>query len=84
MTAESTFSDPYEAVLADLRAKRAQLDQAIAAIEAIRAGQPIPGARTTWKTLAALSRRRGPKSSLGFAIANIAIKYWVFRCHKKP
>lgn len=34
--------DPYEAVLADLRGKIAQLQQAVAAIEAIRAGQPLP------------------------------------------
>ena len=47
MSAESTYSDPYEAVLADLRAKRAQLDQAIAAIEAIRSGTPIPGVGTS-------------------------------------
>ena len=38
MTAESTISDPYDAVLADLLAKRDQIDQIIQGIEAIRAG----------------------------------------------
>lgn len=36
MAVESMGSDPYETVLADLKAKRDQLDQAIAAIEAVR------------------------------------------------
>lgn len=38
MPDDSTTFDPYDSVLADLRAKRDQLDQAIAAIEAIRGG----------------------------------------------
>ena len=38
MAEETTSGDPYDIVLADLRAKRAQIDQAIAAIEAIRGG----------------------------------------------
>jgi HB1, ASXL, restriction endonuclease HTH domain len=40
MSVESTIPDPYELVLADLRAKKAQIDQAIAAIEALRKGNP--------------------------------------------
>lgn len=35
MTSDQTVASPYEIVLADLKAKRAQIDQAIAAIEAI-------------------------------------------------
>jgi hypothetical protein len=42
MSAESTTFDPYDTVLADLRAKRDQIDQAIAAIEAIRGGLGSP------------------------------------------
>jgi hypothetical protein len=42
MSMESQGIDPYDAVLADLKAKRDQIDQAIAAIESIRAGGPAP------------------------------------------
>lgn len=38
MSAESTIFDPYEVVLADLRAKKAQIEQAISAIESVRGG----------------------------------------------
>jgi hypothetical protein len=38
MVEESTAFDPYEAVLADLKAKRDQIDRTIAAIEAVRSG----------------------------------------------
>jgi hypothetical protein len=38
MSVESQGIDPYDAVLADLRAKRDQIDQAIAAIEGLRGG----------------------------------------------
>jgi HB1, ASXL, restriction endonuclease HTH domain len=37
-----TPSDPYEAVVADIKAKIAQLQIALEAVEAIRAGQPLP------------------------------------------
>ncbi len=39
---EMAGADPYEAVLADLRAKREQIDQAIAVIESVRSGGPAP------------------------------------------
>ncbi|HZL40242.1 MAG TPA: winged helix-turn-helix domain-containing protein [Pseudolabrys sp.] len=42
MPAESTTFDPYDTVLADLKAKRDQIDQAIAAIEAVRGGGVLP------------------------------------------
>jgi hypothetical protein len=32
-------ADPYEVVLADLRAQRERIDHAIAAVEAVRAGE---------------------------------------------
>ncbi|RWK48544.1 winged helix-turn-helix domain-containing protein [Mesorhizobium sp.] len=38
MSVESMATDPYEVVLNDLRAKKAQIEQAISAIEAIRGG----------------------------------------------
>ncbi|KAA3448866.1 hypothetical protein C7I87_19540 [Mesorhizobium sp. SARCC-RB16n] len=40
MSVESMATDPYEVVLNDLRAKKAQIEQAISAIEAIRGGMP--------------------------------------------
>lgn len=42
MADNAPLLDPYDAVLADLESKRAQIEQAIAAIKAIRAGQPLP------------------------------------------
>ena len=73
MSAESTYFDPYEAVLADLKAKRAQLDQAIAAIEAIRAGGSASGGGVT-----AIGRvdppTDGPGAFLGLTIPEAAKK----------
>lgn len=43
MTEESQEFDPYAAVLKDLKAKRAQIDQAIQVIEGLRGGISIPG-----------------------------------------
>jgi len=43
MSTESQALDPYDIVLADLRAKREQIDKAIQAIEGIRAGAGISG-----------------------------------------
>lgn len=40
MSVESTATDPYEVVLADLRAKKAQIEQAINAIEILRGNAP--------------------------------------------
>jgi len=37
MTDESQGIDPYEVVIADLKARRDQIDQAIASIESLRA-----------------------------------------------
>lgn len=63
MADDSSGFDPYEAVLADLRAKREQIDQAIAAIESLRGGAsikaaaPLPAAPT-----------EGPGAFLGMTI----------------
>ena len=42
MSTESTDFDPYAIVLADLKAKRDQIDQAIQAIESVRSGGASP------------------------------------------
>jgi len=44
MNSETSVLDPYEAVLADLRAKRVQIDQAIKAIELFRGHGAKPAA----------------------------------------
>lgn len=41
MTTGHLTPDPYDAVLADLRAKRDQIDQTIALLEAMRTGTPV-------------------------------------------
>ena len=46
MSAESTEIDHYEAVLSDLRAQRERIDQAIAAIEALRGGRGATAPQT--------------------------------------
>ncbi len=72
MTAESTSFDPYEAVLADLKAKRAQLDQAIAAIEAVKVGVTVPGMSGSAETPAVPAE--GPGAYLGMTITEAAKK----------
>lgn len=42
MTADNQGIDPYEAVLADLHAQRAKIDQAIAVLTSLRGGGPLP------------------------------------------
>lgn len=42
MTSENSGIDPYEAVLADLHAQRAKIDQAIAVLTSIRGGGAMP------------------------------------------
>ncbi len=69
MTAESDGFDPYEAVLADLRAKRDQIDQAIASIEALRGGGPVAGGPGVSQTVA-----EGPGAFLGMTIVDAAKK----------
>lgn len=67
MSAESQNFDPYDAVLADLRAKRNQIDQAIQLLEALRAGVSIPRVAPSappTQTVAA----EGPGAFLGMSI----------------
>lgn len=67
MSAENQALDPYEAVLADLRAKRDQLDIAIKAIEATRGGGTVAQGAP-----AAQSGIEGPGAFLGLSIVDAA------------
>jgi hypothetical protein len=76
MSAESMATDPYEVVLADLRAKKAQIEQAISAIEALRgganaaagSGSPLPA------TPGSAADVDSPGAFLGMSIADAAKK----------
>jgi HB1/ASXL restriction endonuclease-like protein with HTH domain len=68
MSTESQGFDAYEAVLTDLKAKRDQLDQAIAAIEALRGGNPANMTILTPSQNAA----HGPGAFLGMTIVDAA------------
>jgi hypothetical protein len=72
MTSESGVLDPYELVLADLRAKRDQIDQTIRLLESLR------GLSTDSPLVAAVAANvsRGPSGSpyLGMSIAEAAKK----------
>lgn len=70
MSAENQALDPYEAVLADLRAKRDQLDIAIKAIEATRGGAATAPALTSSSQPA--SGIEGPGAFLGLSIVDAA------------
>src|ERR1700754_1330521 len=72
MSTESMESDPYAAVLADLKAKRDQIDQAIQAIEALRGG----AAQTAGGAAASASPppADGPVAYLGLSIPDAARK----------
>ncbi|MCC6890505.1 MAG: winged helix-turn-helix domain-containing protein [Hyphomicrobiales bacterium] len=72
MSADSTGIDPYEAVLADLRAQREKIDVAISAIESLRSGSPVGAgahARATPNGSA-----EGPNPYLGMTIPEAAKK----------
>ncbi len=67
MSTESNGFDPYEAVLADLKAKRDQIDQTIASIEALRGGGIATGVAAVSQTAA-----DGPGAFLGMTIVDAA------------
>lgn len=80
MTVESQEFDPYEAVLNDLRAKRAQIDQAIQVIESVRAGVAFTGiAATVSQNGTPDSLVDGPGAFLGMTITDAAKKLMAAR-----
>lgn len=80
MSEETSGIDPYEAVLTDLRAKRDQIDQAIAAIQSLRSGAPIGGPRSMSHMAGDGDKpsfgndTNGPGALLGMSIADAAKK----------
>lgn len=75
MSDESHGFDPYDAVLADLRAKRDQIDQAIAAIEGIRGGASAQAGSTSSVSASATKiPADGPGAFLGMTIPEAAKK----------
>lgn len=73
MDANNGAPDPYDAVLADLRAKRDRIDEAIAVIESIRgiaASAPVGGAPVQRPAL----EQSATGDLLGMTIADAAIK----------
>ncbi|WP_271577048.1 hypothetical protein [Bradyrhizobium sp. CCBAU 11361] len=79
MSDESAGIDPYDAVLADLYAKRDQIDQAISAIESLRGGAPSTFAGATARGAAgdirgASQGADGPGALLGLSIADATKK----------
>jgi hypothetical protein len=77
MSDESRGFDPYDAVLADLKAKREQIDQAIAAIEGLRGGVSIGASLTGGGPLSAKVTSmpaEGPGAFLGMTIPEAAKK----------
>ncbi|MER8435659.1 winged helix-turn-helix domain-containing protein [Mesorhizobium sp. M1312] len=76
MSVESMATDPYEVVLNDLRAKKAQIEQAISAIEAIRGGTPN-GSYSTAAAAAPAGQNSdidSPGAFLGMSIVDAAKK----------
>jgi HB1, ASXL, restriction endonuclease HTH domain len=72
MSAEPQGLDPYEAVLTDLRAKRDQIDQAIAAIEGLRGG--VASSTPSNASQSQNSTLDGPSPFLGMTIPEAAKK----------
>jgi hypothetical protein len=78
MAGESTGFDPYEAVLADLKAQRDKIDQAISAIESVRAsGGSMPSGATPQN----MSVDR-PGAFLGMTITEAAIE--LLKARRQP
>lgn len=77
MSAESTGFDPYAAVLADLKAQRDKIDQAISAIESVRAtGGTLSGAMPPNTGIDA------PGAFLGMTITEAAIN--LLKARRQP
>lgn len=84
--------DPYEAVLADLRAQRERINIAITTLEAIRGGKPMPrtdmshisggGASASGDTKAGNRPDLGPGAFLGMSIVEAAKKLLATKHHQ--
>lgn len=76
MPEETRGIDPYDAVLSDLRAKRDQIDQAIAAIESIRGGTgaALNGLAAAGAGGPPLVPPEGPGALLGMSIVDATKK----------
>ncbi len=75
MSDESAGIDPYDAVLADLYAKRDQIDQAIAAVESVRTGKAASiGTLSLRSASGAVIVTEGPGALLGMSIADATKK----------
>lgn len=76
MSDESQGVDPYASVLADLKAKRDQIDQAIQAIESVRGGATPKSSAEAFRAEAAQGGAidDGPGAYLGLTIAEAAKK----------
>ena len=74
MSTESQTVDHYEAVLADLRAKREQIDQAIQVIEALRGNATAPATQKLPSVSQVDADVDGPGAFLGMTIVDAAKK----------
>jgi hypothetical protein len=72
MSTESDGFDPYAVVLADLRAKRDQIDQAIQAIESVRSG--VAFGKVNGSAAASENAPNDAGAFLGMSIADAAKK----------
>jgi hypothetical protein len=75
-------NDPYEAVLADMKSKIAQLQQAVATIEAIRAGQPMSNQEVSPSTPTSANTQILPGMFHGMSILEASKQLLAMR--KKP
>ena len=74
MAADSISSDPYDTVLADLKAKRDQIDALIAGIEALRGGALMQAMVSASVTTSPETSADGPGAFLGMTIQEAAKK----------
>jgi hypothetical protein len=80
MAAENADRDPYEAVLADLRAKRDQIDQTIKLLEAMRGGSVATATMpASSAALAPEERAESAGAFLGMTIPDAAKKLLALR-----
>jgi len=77
MTSENQAQNPYDAVLADLRAQRDKIDQTIILLTALRNGAAIPSAQTEQASDAGIVETAG--MFLGMSIVDAAKKLMAMR-----